>query len=153
MRTYLTTAVAAAIALACAVPASADPLAYAPVPRSFDPLKLIPFTEQRASVETGCFDKELKQILSDLGRQFDAVPMVTSGHRKSRNRPGSLHVSCDAADIQIPGVAPSRVAEAARKHPLVGGVGTYCHTKSIHVDTGERRDWNWSCGRSGRKRR
>jgi uncharacterized protein YcbK (DUF882 family) len=29
--------------------------------------------------------------------------------------------------------------------PGRGGVGTYCHTTSIHVDIGPERDWNWKC--------
>ena len=30
-----------------------------------------------------------------------------------------------------------------------GGVGTYCHTDSVHVDVGPERDWNWRCRRRG----
>jgi uncharacterized protein YcbK (DUF882 family) len=31
--------------------------------------------------------------------------------------------------------------------PGRGGVGTYCHTNSVHVDVGPERDWNWRCRR------
>ena len=32
-----------------------------------------------------------------------------------------------------------------------GGVGTYCHTNSVHIDIGKKRDWNWRCRRKRRR--
>ena len=52
-----------------------------------------------------------------------------------------------AADIQIDGVSKWDIATYIRSLPDRGGVGTYCHTDSVHLDTGNARDWNWGCGR------
>jgi uncharacterized protein YcbK (DUF882 family) len=58
----------------------------------------------------------------------------------------SMHKSCDAADIKIDGVSKWDIASYIRSLPDRGGVGTYCHTDSVHLDTGRNRDWNWGCG-------
>ncbi len=58
-----------------------------------------------------------------------------------------MHKSCEAADIQIDGVSKWDIAQYIRSLPNRGGVGTYCHTDSVHLDTGNARDWNWGCGR------
>lgn len=63
--------------------------------------------------------------------------IVTSGLRTGGRR-GSLHRSCKAADIQIAGVSGFAIARYARSLDGVGGVGTYRHTRSIHIDVGER---------------
>lgn len=103
------------------------------------------FAKQTPSVSTQCLDSDLKQVLADLKSQFGATPIVTSGHRPVGKRKGSYHPKCMAADVQIPGVSPRQVAAAAKKHPSIGGVGTYCHTRSVHIDTGPERSWHWSC--------
>lgn len=54
---------------------------------------------------------------------------------------------CAAADIQIQGVSKWELANYVRAMPGRGGVGTYCHTDSVHVDVGPERDWNWRCRR------
>lgn len=81
--------------------------------------------------------------------------VVTSGYRnEDRNRQArgaknSLHMYCAAADIQVPGVTKWDLATYVRSLPGRGGVGTYCHTDSVHVDVGPERDWNWRCRRRG----
>ncbi|TIL49575.1 MAG: DUF882 domain-containing protein, partial [Mesorhizobium sp.] len=52
-----------------------------------------------------------------------------------------------AADIQVPGVSKAQLASYIRTMPGRGGVGTYCHTESVHIDVGPERDWNWRCRR------
>jgi uncharacterized protein YcbK (DUF882 family) len=56
-------------------------------------------------------------------------------------------MNCAAADIQVEGVGKWELARYLRAMPGRGGVGTYCHTDSVHVDVGPERDWNWRCRR------
>ena len=84
--------------------------------------------------------------------------VVTSGYRSpSHNRrvngaKRSMHMYCAAVDVQIPGVGKWELAKFVRSMPGRGGVGTYCHTNSVHIDVGPERDWNWRCRRKKRMR-
>lgn len=106
---------------------------------------------QTESVETGCFKPDLMQILKTVESHFGRKLLVTSGMRNQQHnrlvggRPLSLHTSCQAADIQVPGVSKWDLAQYLRTLPGRGGVGTYCHTASVHIDVGRNRDWNWPC--------
>jgi uncharacterized protein YcbK (DUF882 family) len=108
---------------------------------------------QTEKVETGCFQPELLQVLKVIETHYGRKIMVTSGLRDLKHnasaggRKHSLHTTCQAADIQVPGVSKWDLAEYLRSIPGRGGVGTYCHTESVHIDTGEERDWNWRCRR------
>jgi uncharacterized protein YcbK (DUF882 family) len=108
---------------------------------------------QTEKVETGCFQPELLQVLKVVETHYGRKIMVTSGLRDLKHnasaggRKHSLHTTCQAADIQVPGVSKWELAEYLRTIPGRGGVGTYCHTESVHIDTGESRDWNWRCRR------
>ncbi|MGI0527988.1 DUF882 domain-containing protein [Rhizobium giardinii] len=108
---------------------------------------------QTHRVETGCFRPELLQLLKVVETHYGRKVMVTSGLRdlkhniRAGGRRYSLHTTCQAADIQVPGVSKWDLAEYLRTIPGRGGVGTYCHTESVHIDTGEVRDWNWRCRR------
>lgn len=110
---------------------------------------------QTEKVDTGCFKPELMTVLKTIEGHYGKKVMVTSGRRGAKmkrlvsNRRQSLHVTCEAADIQIPGVNKWDLAAYLRTMPGRGGVGTYCHTESVHIDIGQERDWNWRC----RKRR
>ena len=79
--------------------------------------------------------------------------VVTSGYRsrrynrKVRGARKSQHMYCAAADVQVPGVSKWELAKFVRSMPGRGGVGTYCHTESVHIDVGPERDWNWRCRR------
>ncbi|MFS8147645.1 D-Ala-D-Ala carboxypeptidase family metallohydrolase [Rhizobium sp. BR 249] len=107
---------------------------------------------QNDNVEVGCFKPDLLKIIKAAETHFGRPVMVTSGYRdEEHNRlvggaDESMHKSCEAADIQIDGVSKWDIAAYIRSLPSRGGVGTYCHTDSIHVDTGKTRDWNWGCG-------
>ena len=113
------------------------------------------FIKQTASVETACFKPRLVAALKRVERHFGRPVIVTSGYRSPKRNAraggakGSKHISCEAADIQIEGVSRSKIAAFLRGMPDRGGVGTYCHTKSVHYDIGSQRDWSWGC----RKRR
>ena len=103
---------------------------------------------QTGRVDTSCFPTSLKDVLADIGRHFGGPVVVTSGYRsagENRHAGGarhSYHVKCLAADIQIGGIAPGDIARYARSLEAVGGVGRYGHTKSVHVDVGERK-FSW----------
>ncbi|ESR25263.1 YcbK family protein [Lutibaculum baratangense] len=115
---------------------------YAPTGPAADPI----FTKQTSKVQTTCLEPELKQILADLKEELGATPIVTSGHRSGPGtRKGSYHRTCEAVDIQVPGKTPKQVAAAARAHPAIGGIGTYCHTRSVHIDIGPSRGRRWNC--------
>lgn len=111
--------------------------------------------KQNESVDVACLKPSLVRVLKTIEGHFGRKMVVTSGYRDpSRNRrangaKNSLHMYCAAADIQVPGVSRWEVANYVRSMPGRGGVGTYCHTESIHVDVGPERDWNWRCRRRG----
>ena len=104
---------------------------------------------QTEKVRTGCFKPELLQVLKTIEKHYDKPIIVTSGLRdiKVKRAKQSLHTRCEAADIQISGVTKWELAEYLRSMPGRGGVGTYCHTESVHIDIGPERDWNWRCRR------
>lgn len=108
---------------------------------------------QRESVDVACLKPQLVGILKLIERKYGKSVIVTSGYRsppynrKVNGAKASLHMSCAAADIQVPGISKWELANYARAMTGRGGVGTYCHTESVHVDIGPRRDWNWRCSR------
>lgn len=105
---------------------------------------------QTEKVDAGCFKPELMQMLKQVETHYGKKVMVTSGLRpiKVNRAKQSLHTRCEAADIQVQGVSKWELADFLRSVPGRGGVGTYCHTESVHIDIGAQRDWNWRCRRS-----
>ncbi len=112
---------------------------------------------QREGVDVACLKPALVRVLKKIERHYGKPVVVTSGYRsaaynrRARGARNSLHIYCAAADIQVENVSKWDLARYLRSMPGRGGVGTYCHTKSVHVDVGPERDWNWRCRR--RKRR
>jgi uncharacterized protein YcbK (DUF882 family) len=108
---------------------------------------------QTDSVDVGCLKPGLVKMLRQIEGHFGRKVVVTSGYRSpSYNRrvngaKRSQHMYCAAADIQVAGVTKWEIANYVRSLPGRGGVGTYCHTESVHVDIGPERDWNWRCRR------
>jgi uncharacterized protein YcbK (DUF882 family) len=108
---------------------------------------------QNDSVQVGCFKPDLMRVIKTVETHFGKPVIVTSGYRDpEHNREvggaeESMHKSCEAADVQIDGISKWDIAQYIRSLPNRGGVGTYCHTDSVHLDTGTTRDWNWGCGR------
>ena len=106
---------------------------------------------QTAHVKTECFKPALVAVLRQAEQHFGRPVMVTSGYRSPKGNSraggarGSKHISCEAADFQIEGVSKWKLAKYLRALPGRGGVGTYCHTQSVHYDIGSKRDWNWGC--------
>ncbi|BDA85031.1 hypothetical protein Sa4125_25730 [Aureimonas sp. SA4125] len=111
---------------------------------------------QRPDVQTNCFEPKLVAVLRAVEARFGTKVVVTSGYRspshnrKVRGAKQSMHMSCKAADILVPGADKIQVANFVRSLPGRGGVGTYCHTLAVHIDVGRERDWNWSCTRRRR---
>jgi len=112
---------------------------------------------QTDHVNTNCFQAPLVNKIKSIEAHYGKPAIVTSGFREvAQNRraggaSGSMHTSCQAADIQVEGVSKRDLAGYLRSLPDRGGVGTYCHTESVHIDTGEARDWNWRCRRMASK--
>ena len=110
---------------------------------------------QTERVDVACLKPSLVRVLKVIESHYGQKLLVTSGYRsppinrQARGARNSLHMYCAAADVQVPGVTKWELAEFVRSMPGRGGVGTYCHTDSVHVDVGPERDWNWRC----RKRR
>jgi uncharacterized protein YcbK (DUF882 family) len=108
---------------------------------------------QTENVDVACLKPSLVRVLKTIEGHYGKKMIVTSGYRDpARNRrangaKNSLHMYCAAADIQVPGVSKSQLASYVRSMPGRGGVGTYCHTASVHIDVGPERDWNWRCRR------
>ncbi|MBS1181393.1 MAG: peptidase [Proteobacteria bacterium] len=104
-----------------------------------------------SAINVSCAKPDLLGMIRDAERHFSRRVVVTSGYRSpSHNRRvrGALHsqhLYCNAVDLYMPGIARDELARYFYGHPSRGGLGLYCHTKSIHVDTGRRREWRWSC--------
>ena len=113
---------------------------------------------QTDRVDVGCLRPELVSLIRMVENHYKRPAIVTSGFRDpNRNRRAggvrhSLHTMCAAADIQVQGVSKWQLADFLRSLPGRGGVGTYCHTESVHIDIGTERDWNWRCRRKKRMR-
>ena len=97
-------------------------------------------------------------VIKRIEAHYRKPVVVTSGYRNpgANRRAGgarhSMHMQCKAADIQIEGVSKWDLAKYLRSVQGRGGVGTYCRTKSVHIDTGPERDWHYPCRRAKKKR-
>ena len=113
---------------------------------------------QTNRVDVACLKPQLIAILNRVERHFGSKPIVTSGYRNpNRNRRAggarkSLHMQCMAADIQVEGVSKWDLAAYLRTVPGRGGVGTYCRTRSVHIDIGEERSWHYPCRRTSKRK-
>ncbi|TKT76790.1 YcbK family protein [Aquamicrobium sp. LC103] len=109
--------------------------------------------KQTESVDVACLKPSLVRVLKAVEGHYGRKVVITSGYRdpdrnrRARGARNSLHMYCAAADVQVPGVGKWELAEFVRTMPGRGGVGTYCHTESVHIDVGPERDWNWRCRR------
>ncbi|MCP4185627.1 MAG: YcbK family protein [Hyphomicrobiales bacterium] len=114
---------------------------------------------QHSGVNVDCITPGVVRILQYVEQRYGSKPVVSSGYRSpSRNRRAggarnSMHIYCRAVDIQVKGVSKWHLAKFLRTVPGRGGVGTYCRTKSVHIDTGPKRDWHYPCRRKSKRRR
>jgi uncharacterized protein YcbK (DUF882 family) len=108
---------------------------------------------QTEKVDVACLKPSLVRVLKTIEQHYNRKIVVTSGYRspshnrRARGAKNSLHMYCAAADVQVQGISKWELASFVRAMPGRGGVGTYCHTESVHVDVGPERDWNWRCRR------
>jgi len=101
------------------------------------------FVAQTKSVKYRCFPAKLQGIIRFIQRETKRKVIITSGHR-TYGRKGSMHRSCRAADIRVPGVSMRRLKAVARRAPNIGGIGTYRGKPGLlHVDVGPRREWTY----------
>ena len=116
------------------------------------------FLVAHSKVQLGCLRPELTKLLVKVEKHYGKPVIITSGYRsKAYNRrvrgaKNSQHTKCKAADIRVPGVSKQALAKYARTLPGIGGVGLYCRSSYVHVDTGSRRDWYWGCKSKKRRR-
>ena len=101
--------------------------------------------KQTDAVDVACIKPVVLEFVRLAGEYFGAKPIITSGQR-NRGRRGSFHRKCMAADFFVPGTDRAVLAKYLRSLPGAGGVGTYCHTRAVHIDIGEPRNWS-QCGR------
>jgi len=108
---------------------------------------------QHHRVSVKCFKPELIKLIRKVERHYGKKPIVTSGYRspahnrRIRGARRSLHMTCSAADIRVPGVGKAALARYLRSLPGRGGVGLYCRSRSVHIDIGSKRQWYWGCGK------
>ncbi len=109
------------------------------------------FASLRSRAKVSCLPHSLKGIIADISKRFGKKVIISSGHRSRRHnaRVGgvkrSMHLSCQAVDLKVPGVSKFKVARFVRSLSASGGVGTYCGKGIVHVDVGPRRSWNYGC--------
>lgn len=114
---------------------------------------------QHSNVQVACLKQGVLRILKQVERHYGKKPIITSGYRspKRNRRAGgarnSQHIFCKAVDIQIEGVSKWKLAKYIRTIPGRGGVGTYCRTKSVHIDIGSVRNWHHPCRKSSKRKR
>jgi hypothetical protein len=104
---------------------------------------------QAYSGSGGGLHPRLRSMLYHVEAHFHRPLVVVSGcrsHQHNRRIGGareSWHLRCQAADVKISGVNKYAVARFASSLPGRGGIGTYCHDGSVHIDLGPRRQWYW----------
>ncbi len=106
-----------------------------------------------SAINVGCVKPDLLNLVRRAESHFGKKVVVTSGYRspghnrRVRGAVHSQHLYCNALDLFMPGVARDDLARFFFAQPDRGGIGLYCHTRSIHIDTGKRRQWRWNCRR------
>lgn len=114
---------------------------------------------KHSRVSVRCFKPKLIRLIRQIERHYGKKPIVTSGYRspahnrRIRGVRRSLHMSCAAADIEVPGVGKGSLARYIRSLPGRGGVGLYCRSKPVHIDIGPKRQWYWGCGKKKRSQK
>lgn len=81
-------------------------------------------------------DREIHIISGFRSPEYNAM-LVRSGRRAARN---SLHMQGQAVDLQMTGVHPKIIRQAALELGF-GGVGYYPRSKFVHLDSGPFRTW------------
>lgn len=108
-----------------------------------------------SAINVSCVKPNLLGMVRRAESHFGKKVVVTSGYRspshnkRVRGARFSQHLYCNALDLYMPGVTRDDLARYFFSQPDRGGIGLYCHTRSIHIDTGRKRQWRWSCRKRG----
>ena len=81
-------------------------------------------------------NREIHIISGFRSPEYNAI-LVRTRRRAAKN---SLHIQGQAIDLQIPGIHPKVVRDAALALEF-GGVGYYPRSKFVHLDSGPFRHW------------
>ncbi len=81
-------------------------------------------------------NREIHIISGFRSPEYNAL-LVRSGRRAAKN---SLHMQGQAVDLQMPGIHPKTIRQAALALGY-GGVGYYPRSKFVHLDSGPFRTW------------
>ena len=102
-------------------------------------------------------DLRLVDLIEAAETHFGKQALIASGCRSDLynkqvgGAPRSFHLSCDAADLIIPGVSVREAKLFFEDLVGVGGIGTYCYLTSIHIDVGPSRRWHRDCSLAAQK--
>ena len=106
------------------------------------------FDRSEFACKCGCgqntVDAQLLQILVDIREHFSRKMIITSGNRcPMHNRviggaPSSWHLIGRAADVQVEGITPWLVSEAAAQY---GASGIKTYETWTHIDTRNGSGW------------
>ncbi len=81
-------------------------------------------------------NRDIHVISGFRSPEYNAM-LVRSGRRAAKN---SLHMQGQAIDLQIPGIHPKKIRQAALELRY-GGVGYYPRSQFVHLDSGSFRHW------------
>ncbi len=113
---------------------------------------------KRRKARIGCIPADLRMLLNTVAWHYGKRVHIQSGYRSKHynRRVGgarrSLHVKCQAVDIQVKGVNKYKLAKFLKTLPGRGGVGTYCGVSTVHIDVGARRSWHYGCRKRSKRR-
>lgn len=101
---------------------------------------------------------DIMRLLNKVQRHYGKPLHIISGcrskkhNRKVRGAKRSQHLHCKAADFKISGVSKHKLVAYLKSMPGRGGVGLYCRSSYVHLDTGPKRDWYHGCGKRRKHR-
>ena len=102
---------------------------------------------------------DIMRLLQRVQRHYGKPLHIISGcrskkhNRRVRGAKRSQHLYCKAADFKIAGVSKHKLVAYLKSMPGRGGVGLYCRSSYVHLDTGPKRYWYYGCGKRRKYRK
>lgn len=102
---------------------------------------------------------DIMRLLQRVQRHYGKPLHIISGcrskkhNRRVRGAKRSQHLLCKAADFKIAGVSKHKLVAYLKSMPGRGGVGLYCRSSYVHLDTGPKRYWYYGCGKRRKYRK
>ena len=102
---------------------------------------------------------DIMRLLQRVQRHYGKPLHIISGcrskkhNRRVRGAKRSQHLYCKAADFKIAGVSKHKLVAYLKSMPGRGGVGLYCRSSYVHLDTGPKRYWYHGCGKRRKYRK